>query len=43
MSDEVEVKEPEQKDMLELARKALNNERLVDKEKADKIFKSMAH
>ena len=41
--DKVEVKEPEQEDMLKLAREALNNERLVDKETADNIFKSMAH
>ena len=43
MGDKVEVKEPEQEDVLKLAREALNNERLVDKETADKIFKTMAY
>ena len=43
MSNEVEVKEPEQEDVLKLAREVLNNEHLVDKEQADNIFKSMAH
>ena len=38
-----DIKEPEQEDMLKLAREALNSERLVDKEQADNIFKSMAH